>query len=57
MTQLILSQVRQLRSDRKGVTALEYGLIASLVAIAIIASLTSLGTALKTTFSTVAASL
>lgn len=39
-----------LRRDRAGVTALEYGLIASLIAIAIIASLTTLGQHLSTEF-------
>ena len=40
--------------DEAGATAIEYGLIASLVAVAIIAGLTLLGGKLDTTFSSVA---
>lgn len=40
-----------------GATAIEYGLIASLIAVVIVAALTSLGTGLKATFTTVAGSL
>ena len=38
--------------DELGATAIEYGLIASLIAVAIIAGATALGTALNTTFDT-----
>ena len=37
--------------DESGATAIEYGLIASLIAVAIIAGATALGTSLNTTFS------
>jgi len=37
--------------DRKGVTAVEYGLIAGLIAVAIIAILSSLGGSLSSLFS------
>jgi pilus assembly protein Flp/PilA len=40
--------------DESGVTAIEYALIAALIAVAAIASFTLLGTRLSTTFSTVA---
>jgi len=36
--------------DEDGVTAIEYGLIAALIAVAIIAALGTLGTALETSF-------
>ena len=49
--------VRRLTEDRRGVTAIEYGLIAALIAIAAIAAMTSLGTSLSNTFSNVAATL
>jgi pilus assembly protein Flp/PilA len=42
--------------DERGVTALEYGLIAALIAGVIIAAVTLLGTNLNTTFSHLAAS-
>lgn len=43
--------------DQSGVTAIEYGLIASLIAVVIIAVVGSVGTGLSNTFSTVAKSL
>jgi pilus assembly protein Flp/PilA len=39
--------------DESGATAIEYGLIAALVAVAIIGSVTTLGTKLGTTFKSV----
>jgi pilus assembly protein Flp/PilA len=41
---------RRFVKDESGATAIEYGLIASLVAVAIIAGATALGTSLNTTF-------
>jgi pilus assembly protein Flp/PilA len=49
--------VRRLTEDRRGVTAIEYGLIAALVAIAAIAAMTTLGTSLTSVFSLVASDL
>ena len=49
--------VRRLVGDRRGVTAIEYGLIAALVAIAAIAAMTTLGTSLTSVFSLVASDL
>jgi len=46
-----------LRHDRRGVTAMEYGLIAALVAVVIIAALTTIGTDLKTKFGLISAAL
>lgn len=43
--------------DETGATAIEYGLIAALIAVAIIAGATSVGTSLSGTFNTVASSL
>jgi pilus assembly protein Flp/PilA len=47
----------QLRNDRRGVTALEYGLIASLVAVFLIGALMSLGNGLSDTFAAIVAQL
>jgi len=44
-------------SDESGVTAIEYGLIAALIAVIIIGAVSTVGTKLSTTFSTVAGSL
>jgi len=43
--------------DEKGATAIEYGLIAALVSVAIVGALLALGPALSTTFNTVTAAL
>jgi pilus assembly protein Flp/PilA len=52
-----LKDLRALANDERGVTALEYGLIAGLVAVVIVTSVTTLGTKLSTTFSSIAAAL
>ncbi|MGH6935836.1 MAG: Flp family type IVb pilin [Methylocella sp.] len=44
-------------NDRSGVTAIEYGLIAALVAVIIIGAVTTVGTALSATFQAIAAAL
>jgi pilus assembly protein Flp/PilA len=44
-------------SDRAGATAIEYGLIAALIAVAIIAGVTAVGTQLSTKFNAVATTL
>jgi pilus assembly protein Flp/PilA len=44
-------------SDESGATAIEYGLIASLIAVVIIAAVTSVGSKLTTTFTEVAGNL
>ncbi|MGD0150926.1 MAG: Flp family type IVb pilin [Xanthobacteraceae bacterium] len=44
-------------ADNTGATAIEYGLIAAGIAVAIIATVQALGTNLNTTFSTVSTSL
>jgi pilus assembly protein Flp/PilA len=49
--------VRRLTEDRRGVTAIEYGLIAALIAVAAIDAMTLLGTDLSNTFSLVAGTL
>jgi pilus assembly protein Flp/PilA len=46
--------LESLKSDRKGVTALEYGLIASLIAVVIITAVALLGTSISTQFTTIA---
>jgi len=42
-----------LKSDKRGVTALEYGLIAAVVAVVMVAGASQLGTNLKNVFSNV----
>ena len=43
--------------DESGVTAIEYGLIAALIAVAAIAAFTSVGSSLSTTFNSIAGKL
>lgn len=46
--------LRNLGRDERGVTALEYGLIAALIAVVIIGAVTTLGKNVSSTFNTVA---
>jgi pilus assembly protein Flp/PilA len=46
-----------LRRDTRGVTALEYGILAGLIAVVIIGAVTSLGTSLSTMFTGIAATI
>ena len=43
--------------DKRGVSAVEYALIAALIAAVIIASVSSLGTAIKNTFTTIGSTI
>jgi pilus assembly protein Flp/PilA len=52
-----MAKFLKLISNEKGATAIEYGLIAALIAVAAIAAMSNIGTSLKTTFSTVSSSL
>jgi pilus assembly protein Flp/PilA len=43
--------------DQTGATAIEYGLIAALIAVVIITAVTAVGTSLSTTFNTISGSV
>jgi pilus assembly protein Flp/PilA len=49
--------MRALKLDKRAVTAIEYGLIAALIAVVIIGALTTLGGGLKSTFGSVSSEL
>jgi len=49
--------LRKFLNDDRGVTAIEYGLIAAGISVAIIATVQALGTNLNTTFSSVSSAL
>ncbi|MFA5041279.1 MAG: Flp family type IVb pilin [Bdellovibrionales bacterium] len=51
------SLVSRLMKSEKGATAIEYGLIAALIAVVIITALVTLGSRLSATFDSVATSL
>lgn len=53
----MIRTIKAIARDRKGVTALEYGLIAALIAVVIITAVTSIGTKLNTAFNTIATSI
>ena len=53
----VINLVKALRKDRDGVTALEYGLIAGLIAVVIVASVTTLGTTLAAKFGAIVTAL
>ncbi|MCA1662177.1 MAG: Flp family type IVb pilin [Novosphingobium sp.] len=48
---------RKMIRDNEGATAIEYGLIAALIAVAAIGAMTTLGANLQTTFTTASDSL
>jgi pilus assembly protein Flp/PilA len=53
----MLSALRRFARDNSAATAVEYGLIASLIALVIIASVSTVGTKLKNTFTEVSGNL
>lgn len=52
-----MNAIRKLLKNEKGATAIEYGLIAALIAVAAIAAMTSLGGKLGNTFNNVSTKL
>lgn len=57
MTDQFFQYMKNLMRDDRGATAIEYGLIAALIAVVIIAAITLLGTDIGNTFNNVANSL
>lgn len=53
----IVHSIRQFVRDEEGVTAIEYGLIAALIAVVIIGSVTLVGTSLENVFTAVSTNL
>jgi pilus assembly protein Flp/PilA len=53
----MLLLLKSLWNDDAGVTAIEYGLIAALIAVVIVSALSLVGTHLSTTFNTAATKL
>ena len=52
-----MAKFLKLLTNEKGATAIEYGLIAALIAVAAITAMTTVGSKLSTTFNNVAGSL
>jgi len=53
----MIAMLKKFAANQDGATAIEYGLIAALISVAIIAALTAVGTNLNTSFSSVASTL
>jgi pilus assembly protein Flp/PilA len=53
----MIKSIKTFVANESGATAIEYGLLASLVAVAIIAAITAVGTKLQNTFNEVAGNL
>ena len=49
--------IRKIFKDKKGATAIEYGLIAALIAVAAITAMQGLGTSIRTTFNNAASAM
>ena len=52
-----MTKIRNFLRNNKGATAIEYGLIAALIAVAAIAAMQGLGNQLKTTFGNVSTNM
>ncbi|MFX1695286.1 Flp family type IVb pilin [Paraburkholderia sp. A1RI-2L] len=55
--QNIIAQAKNFVRDEDGITALEYGILAGLITILLIASIATIGSVLKNVFSDVAAAV
>ena len=53
----MMNIIRKIRHDDRGATAIEYGLIAALIAVAAITAMSSLGSQISTTFNNVKTNL
>ena len=54
---MIMRKLIAIMKDESGATAIEYGLIAALIAVVIITGVTAVGTSLSTTFNTLSGKL
>jgi pilus assembly protein Flp/PilA len=52
-----MQYIRKLIADSRGATAIEYGLIAALIAVAAIAAMQGVGSSLNSTFTNVSSSM
>ena len=53
----VIHFIQKFARDEEGVTAIEYGLIAALIAVVIIVAVTAVGTKLSTLFTTISGKL
>jgi pilus assembly protein Flp/PilA len=57
MVQFIAKKIESFAGDKKGVTMLEYGLLAALIAVAAVATLQGLSSSINAEFSSISATL
>jgi len=57
LANLLRISLQKFSADRRAVTAIEYALIAALIAVVIIGAVTNLGTGVSSTFNNVASEL
>lgn len=57
LIKLVVTRIKSLARGEKGATAIEYGLVAALIAVVIIAAVRLSGTRLQSTFNKVASGL
>ena len=55
--EILKLRIKSMIGNDSGATAIEYGLIAALIAVVIIAAITAVGTKLSSTFTTVSGNL
>ncbi|WP_213297079.1 Flp family type IVb pilin [Paraburkholderia sacchari] len=55
--QRIIAQVKGFVRDEEGITALEYGILAGLITVLLIASIATIGSVLQNVFSDIAAAV
>jgi pilus assembly protein Flp/PilA len=53
LVERVRAELALMTADRKGVTALEYGLLAGLIAVVIVAAVATVGTNLNSVFTTI----
>jgi len=57
MVKFIVKKIRSFAGDKKGVTMLEYGLLAALIAVAAVGTLQTLSSSLNTKFTSISNTL
>lgn len=57
LSALVPVTLLKLKDDRRAVTAMEYGIIAALIAVVIITAVTAVGTSLSSTFTTISSKI
>ncbi|MGO9172156.1 MAG: Flp family type IVb pilin [Rhodomicrobium sp.] len=57
MAHFVAKKIKTFNGDKKGVTMLEYGLIAALIAVVCVTAVTSVGTSISAKFASIASTI